>query len=180
MKGDDLSQQTAKRKRAAKTAIVALVLGVLVLIVVVKQFPQKATALLPEGFSISSCRVTRMSSDNVEDSPLTKAQQEELLEKLRQKELDLVICDLRIDDNLEAIEKYFFAEEPILSAISTRSSLAEQPAVDIQQLENLECVLLIPPKAREKEEQHYQKLFNFFGKYFYPPQFFYSHFAYNR
>lgn len=96
---------------------------------------------------------------------------DELLEKLRQKELDLVICDLRIDDNLEAIEKYFFAEEPILSAISTRSSLAEQPAVDIQQLENLECVLLIPPKAREKEEQHYQKLFNFLGKYFYPPNF---------
>lgn len=104
---------------------------------------------------------------------------DELLEKLRQKELDLVICDLRTDDDLEAIEKYFFAEEPILSAISTRSSLAEQPAVDIQQLENLECVLLIPPKAREKEEQHYQKLFNFFGKYFYPPQFFYSHFTCN-
>lgn len=79
--------QTAKRKRAAKTAIIALVLGVLVLIVVVKQFPQKATALLPDSFSISSCRVTRMSSDNVEDSPLTKAQQEELLEKLEETQM---------------------------------------------------------------------------------------------
>lgn len=79
--------QTAKRKRAAKTAIIALVLGALVLIVVVKQFPQKATALLPDSFSISSCRVTRMSSDNVEDSPLTKAQQEELLEKLEETQM---------------------------------------------------------------------------------------------
>lgn len=79
--------QTAKRKRAAKTAIIALVLGVLVLIVVVKQFPQKATALLPEGFSVSSCRVTRMSSDKAEDSPLTKAQQEELLEKLEETQM---------------------------------------------------------------------------------------------
>mgnify|MGYP000596220166 CR=1 FL=1 len=79
--------QTAKRKRAAKTAIIALVLGVLVLIVVVKQFPQKATALLPDSFSISSCRVTRMSSDNVEASPLTKAQQEELLEKLEETQM---------------------------------------------------------------------------------------------
>lgn len=79
--------QTAKRKRAAKTAIIALVLGVLVLIVVVKQFPQKATALLPDSFSISSCRVTRMSSNNVEDSPLTKAQQEELLEKLEETQM---------------------------------------------------------------------------------------------
>ena len=79
--------QTAKRKRAAKTAIIALVLGALVLIVVVKQFPQKATALLPEGFSISSCRVTRMSSDKAEDSPLTKAQQEELLEKLEETQM---------------------------------------------------------------------------------------------
>lgn len=79
--------QTAKRKRAAKTAIMALVLGALVLIVVVKQFPQKATALLPDSFSISSCRVTRMSSDNVEASPLTKAQQEELLEKLEETQM---------------------------------------------------------------------------------------------
>lgn len=79
--------QTAKRKRAAKTAIIALVLGVLVLIVVVKRFPQKATALLPDSFSISSCRVTRMSSDNVEASPLTKAQQEELLEKLEETQM---------------------------------------------------------------------------------------------
>lgn len=79
--------QTAKRKRAAKTAIIALVLGALVLIVVVKQFPQKATALLPEGFSVSSCRVTRMSSDKAEDSPLTKAQQEELLEKLEETQM---------------------------------------------------------------------------------------------
>lgn len=79
--------QTAKRKRAAKTAIIALVLGVLVSIVVVKQFPQKATALLPDSFSISSCRVTRMSSDNVEASPLTKAQQEELLEKLEETQM---------------------------------------------------------------------------------------------
>lgn len=79
--------QTAKRKRVAKTAIIALVLGVLVLIVVVKQFPQKATALLPEGFSVSSCRVTRMSSDKAEDSPLTKAQQEELLEKLEETQM---------------------------------------------------------------------------------------------
>lgn len=78
--------QTAKRKRAAKTAIIALVLGVLVLIVVVKQFPQKATALLPDSFSISSCRVTRMSSDKAEDSPLTKAQ-EELLEKLEETQM---------------------------------------------------------------------------------------------
>lgn len=96
---------------------------------------------------------------------------DELLEKLRQKELDLVICDLRADDNLEAIEKYFLAEEPILAAISTRSPLAEQPAIDIQQLEDLECVLLLPPKAREKEEQHYQRLLKFFGKCFYPPNF---------
>lgn len=79
--------QTAKRKRAAKTAIIALVLGALVLIVVVKQFPQKATALLPDSFSISSCRVTRMSSDKAEDSPLTKAQQEELLEKLEETQM---------------------------------------------------------------------------------------------
>ena len=79
--------QTAKRKRAAKTAIIALVLGALVLIVVVKQFPQKATALLPDSFSISSCRVTRMSSDNVEASPLTKAQQEELLETLEETQM---------------------------------------------------------------------------------------------
>lgn len=79
--------QTAKRKRAAKTAIMALVLGALVLIVVVKQFPQKATALLPEGFSVSSCRVTRMSSDKAEDYPLTKAQQEDLLEKLEETQM---------------------------------------------------------------------------------------------
>ena len=79
--------QTAKRKRAAKTAIIALVLGALVLIVVVKQFPQKATALLPDSFSVSSCRVTRMSSDKAEDSPLTKAQQEELLEKLEETQM---------------------------------------------------------------------------------------------
>lgn len=79
--------QTAKRKRAAKTAIIALVLGVLVLIVVVKQFPQKATALLPDSFSVSSCRVTRMSSDKAEDSPLTKAQQEELLEQLEETQM---------------------------------------------------------------------------------------------
>ena len=79
--------QTAKRKRAAKTAIIALVLGALDLIVVVKQFPQKATALLPDSFSISSCRVTRMSSDNVEASPLTKAQQEELLETLEETQM---------------------------------------------------------------------------------------------
>lgn len=79
--------QTAKRKRAAKTAIISLVLGALVLIVVVKQFPQKATALLPDSFSISSCRVTRMSSDKAEDSPLTKAQQEELLEKLEETQM---------------------------------------------------------------------------------------------
>lgn len=79
--------QTAKRKRAAKTAIIALVLGALVLIVVVKQFPQKATALLPEGFSVSSCRVTRMSSDKAEDSPLTKAQQGELLEHLEETQM---------------------------------------------------------------------------------------------
>ena len=87
MKGDDLSQQTAKRKRAAKTAIIALVLGALVLIVVVKQFPQKAAVLLPEGFSISSSRVTRMSSDKAEDFPLTKAQQEDLLEKLEETQM---------------------------------------------------------------------------------------------
>ena len=79
--------QTAKRKRAAKTAIIALVLGALVLIVVVKQFPQKATALLPDSFSVSSCRVTRMSSDKAEDSPLTKAQQEELLEQLEETQM---------------------------------------------------------------------------------------------
>lgn len=79
--------QTAKRKRAAKTAIMALVLGALVLIVVVKQFPQKATALLPEGFSVSSCRVTRMSSDKAENYPLTKAQQEDLLEQLEETQM---------------------------------------------------------------------------------------------
>lgn len=78
--------QTAKRKRAAKTAIITLVLGVLVLIVAVKLLPQKATALLPDSFSISSCRVTRMSSDKAEDSPLTKAQ-EELLEKLEETQM---------------------------------------------------------------------------------------------
>lgn len=95
---------------------------------------------------------------------------DELLAKLQQKELDLIICDVRADDNAEALEKCFLAEEPILAAISTRSPLAKQPAIDIQQLEDLECVLFLPPKAREKEEQHYQKLLKFCGKYFYPPR----------
>lgn len=79
--------QTAKHKRAIKPAVIALVLGALVLIVVIKQFPQKATALLPEGFSVSSCRVTRMSSDKAEDYPLTKAQQEDLLEQLEETQM---------------------------------------------------------------------------------------------
>lgn len=79
--------QKAKYKRAIKPAVITLVLGVLVLIVAVKLLPQKATALLPDSFSISSCRVTRMSSDNAEASPLTKAQQEELLEKLEETQM---------------------------------------------------------------------------------------------
>ena len=79
--------QKAKYKRAIKPAVITLVLGVLVLIVAVKLLPQKATALLPDSFSISSCRVTRMSSDKAEDSPLKKAQQEELLEKLEETQM---------------------------------------------------------------------------------------------
>ena len=94
---------------------------------------------------------------------------DELLAKLEQQELDMVLCDIYPEEDYEKFEQHSLSEEPLWAAISVRSSLAQEDYLDVAQLENLQCVLLEAPKDRDSKEKYYKRLLGFFGNCVTPP-----------
>lgn len=95
---------------------------------------------------------------------------EELLAKLQRQELEMVLCDLRPQEDYASLVEHSLSEEPLWVAISARSPLAKQDYIDVAQLENLQGVLITVPKDRENTEKYYQSLMNYFGNFITPPQ----------
>ena len=95
---------------------------------------------------------------------------DELLAKLQQQELEMVICDIRPEEDYEELVQHSLSEEPLWAAISVRSPLAQEDYLDVAQLENMQCVLLTAPKDRDNTEKYYQRLLNFFGNCVTPPR----------
>lgn len=94
---------------------------------------------------------------------------EELLAKLQRQELEMVLCDLRPQEDYSSLVEHSLSEEPLWIAISARSPLARQDYIDVAQLVDLQCVLLTSPKYRENTEKYYQGLINYFSNFFTPP-----------
>ena len=94
---------------------------------------------------------------------------EELLAKLQHQELEMVLCDLRPQEDYASLVEHSLSEEPLWVAVSARSPLAKQDYIDVAQLENLQGVLLTAPKDRENTEKYYQSLMNYFGNFITPP-----------
>ena len=94
---------------------------------------------------------------------------DELLDKLKKQELEMVICDIRPHENYEHFVQQIINEEPLRIAISARSPLVEQDYIDVSQLKDLQCVVLVSQKDRETTEKYYQSLINFFGNFITPP-----------
>lgn len=104
---------------------------------------------------------------------------DELLAKLEQQELDMVLCDIYPEEDYEKFEQHSLSEEPLWAAISVRSSLAQEDYLDVAQLEGLQCVLLAAPKDRDSKEKYYKRLLGFFGNCVTPP-FIYSAFLFDK
>ena len=56
---------------------------------------------------------------------------DELLDKLKKQELEMVICDIRPHENYEHFVQQIINEEPLRIAISARSPLVEQDYIDV-------------------------------------------------
>lgn len=94
---------------------------------------------------------------------------DELLAKLRQQELEMVLCDIRPEEDYEEFVLHSLSEEPLWAAISVRSPLAQEDYLDIAQLGNMQCVLLTAPKDKDNLEKYYQRVLSFFGNCVTPP-----------
>lgn len=70
------------KKRISVPFLAAVVVVLLAVIVIVKPFPQKASAVFPEKLLELSCTVARESVDGAERRNLTDAQKEALLNEL--------------------------------------------------------------------------------------------------
>ena len=71
------------KKRISVPILAAVVVVLLAVIVIVKPFPQKASAVFPEKLLELSCTVARESVDGAERRDLTDAQKEALLETIQ-------------------------------------------------------------------------------------------------
>lgn len=70
------------KKKISVPFLAAVVVALIAVIVIVKPFPQKASAVFPEKLLELSCTVARESVDGAERRDLTDAQKEALLNEL--------------------------------------------------------------------------------------------------
>lgn len=71
------------KKRISVPFLAAVVVVLIAVIVIVKPFPQKASAVFPEKLLALPCTVTRESVDGAEKIDLTNDQKEALLKELK-------------------------------------------------------------------------------------------------
>ena len=71
------------KKRISIPILAAVVVVLIAVIVIVKPFPQKASAVFPEKLLALPCTVTRESVDGAEKIDLTNDQKEALLKELK-------------------------------------------------------------------------------------------------
>lgn len=90
---------------------------------------------------------------------------DELFEKLKNKELDLVFNTTR-----SILEEHYFNHEaifehPALVVIAKNSELAQQSYIEAVELNNSTCVLIAGQDVAESEKNFYKSLLNFSGNF---------------
>lgn len=83
---------------------------------------------------------------------------DELMQALRNNELELVLSTLRHADEPEEFGTLPVREVPLAVAVSQRSEVALRSSLELKELSKLPCIVIADERQQEKESQHYRRV----------------------
>lgn len=85
---------------------------------------------------------------------------DELMAMLHRGEVDMVLNDLRHENEISGFGNIFLEQIEGLVAVSTRSPLAQKEYINVEDLAHYPCILLASEKHQEKEKNFFRMLFH--------------------
>lgn len=85
---------------------------------------------------------------------------DELMAMLHRGEVDMVLNDLRHENESSSFGNVFLEQIEGMVAVSNRSPLAEKETINVEDLAHCPCVLLASEKHQEKEKNFFRMLFH--------------------
>lgn len=98
------------------------------------------------------------------DVQITVGSHEELYQAMEKNTLDLALNDQRRAFS-NAYHNEILSEGDVYIEISTRNPLSRKPHLEISDLKNLSCILVIHPSGQKEEQRYYEEIIGLKGEF---------------